>query len=136
MSFFATFEELECWKAARNLRMHCAQLTRGFPLAERHRLADQLLRSSRSVVANIAEGFGRFSYKENIQYCRQARGSLTEVLEHLCCAMDEGYIDSQVFNDSKKDVLHCWKILNGYISYLQKQVKSNCESRSKYSNNQ
>jgi four helix bundle protein len=49
-------------------------------------------RAAVSVSANIAEGYGRFSYQENIQYCRQSRGSVYELREHLTSAFDAGYI--------------------------------------------
>jgi len=49
-------------------------------------------RASRSVNHNIAEGYGRFPFQENIQFCRIARGSLFETLDHGIIALDEGYI--------------------------------------------
>ena len=87
-----SFKELEVWKSARELRKSISKLSKNFPKEERYRLIDQVLRSSRSVAANIAEGFGRYHYQENIQFCRQARGSLSETLEHLICAYDEGLL--------------------------------------------
>ena len=117
-----TFEELEAWKAARELRESLSTVTRNFPVEEKYRLTDQTIRASRSVTANIAEGFGRFHYQENIQFCRQARGSLSETLEHLICALDEKYIDRETYENNKKLIERCWKVLNGYISYLKKQV--------------
>jgi four helix bundle protein len=75
-----SFEELEVWKASQELRNSIWELTKTFPKEERYRLSDQLIRASRSVFANIAEGFGRFHFQENIQFCRQARGSLFEIL--------------------------------------------------------
>jgi four helix bundle protein len=59
------------------------------PEAEKYNLTNQIIRSSRSVTANIAEGFGRYHFQENIQFCRQARGSLVETLDHLYCCLDE-----------------------------------------------
>jgi four helix bundle protein len=86
-----SFEELEVWKEARQLRIDVRKLVGSFPAEEKYRLIDQLLRASRSVTANIAEGNGRFHYQENIRFCRQARGSLYEILDHLICAQDEKY---------------------------------------------
>ena len=76
------------------------------------------------MTANIAEGFGRFHHKENIQFCRQARGSLTEVIDHLICAYDEKLIDKETLKDYKDKVENCVKILNGYIAYLKKASES------------
>lgn len=118
-----TFEELEAWKAARELRKNISKTVKEFPDRERFRLTDQIIRSSRSVPANIAEGFGRFHYQENIQFCRQARGSLNETMEHLICALDEKYIYKDTFDRHKALIEKCLKILNGYIAYLKKQQK-------------
>lgn len=86
-----SFEELEVWKKARSLRKEISSLVKTFPNEEKYRLTDQIIRSSRSSTSNIAEGFGRFHYQENIQFCRQARGSLTETIDHLLCAFDEKF---------------------------------------------
>jgi len=64
-----------------------------FPKQEQYLLSAQTLDAVRSVTANIAEGFGRFHDQENIQFCRQSRGSLTETLEHFITAFDCEYID-------------------------------------------
>ncbi len=87
--------ELESWKSARELTQMVSYLMKNFPKGETFRLKDQVIRSSRSVPANIAEGFGRFHYQENIQFCRIARGSLYETQEHLICALDAGFIDEE-----------------------------------------
>lgn len=57
-----TFEELEAWRAARELRKAISKMVKKFPPEEKFRLTDQIIRSSRSVAANIAEGFGRFYF--------------------------------------------------------------------------
>ncbi len=116
--------ELESWKSSRRLRLAISELAKSFPVDEKFRLKDQILRSSRSVAANIAEGFGRFHYQENIQFCRIARGSLYETLEHLMCAKDEGFINDEQFNNTNELILECLKILNGYVQYLKKAKKS------------
>lgn len=120
----STFETLAVWKEPRNLRNEISKLTKVFPADERYRLTDQMLRSSRSVTANIAEGHGRYHYQENIQFCRQSRGSLYELLDHLTVALDEEYIAKNTFILLKDKVLKVVKILNGYVSYLKKQKKS------------
>ena len=120
-----TFEDLEVWKIGRELRISISKMIKTFSHEEKFRLSDQIIRSSRSVTANIAEGFGRFHFQENIQFCRQARGSLSETLEHLICALDERYIDEKIFNIHKELIEHCWKLLNGYIAYLKNAVIKN-----------
>lgn len=58
---YQTFEELEVWKQCRNLRIEITTLVKDFPKEEKFRFSDQMIRSSRSVTANIAEGFGKIS---------------------------------------------------------------------------
>ncbi len=78
-----------------------------------------MLRASRSITANIAEGYGRYHYQKNIQFCRQARGSLFELFEHLSVALDGGYINTDELEDYKKHLFLLIKMLNGYIKYLE-----------------
>lgn len=120
-----SLEELEVWKLSRAFRMQVSDLIKTFPATEKYKLTDQLIRASRSIPANIAEGFGRFHYQENIQFCRQARGSLFECKEHLHCALDEGYIDQYLFEKYIDKTETLLKKLNGYISYLKKAKKAN-----------
>ena len=120
-----SFEELEVWKKSRELRINISELVKKFPNEEKYKLNDQLIRASRSVTANIAEGFGRFHFQENIQYCRQSRGSLFEIIDHLTCAFDEKYIDKEQLLNFKNDIHNILKILNGYILYLKSaKIKS------------
>lgn len=113
------FEDLEIWKQSRVLRNEIAKLVKTFPAEEKYKLSDQLIRSSRSVTANIAEGYGRFHYQENIQFCRHSRGSLNEVLDHLICAYDCEYISESELNSYRETIMNILKILNGYIAYLK-----------------
>jgi|SRR5699024_1170918 len=114
-------KELESWKKARELRILVSNYAKTLPSEEKFRLKDQIIRSSRSVAANIAEGYGHYHYQENIQFCRLARGSLFETEEHLICAKDENYISQKRFEVIMYKIKECLKILNGYISYLKKQ---------------
>ncbi|MBP1665073.1 MAG: hypothetical protein H6Q19_2213 [Bacteroidetes bacterium] len=119
-----SFEDMEVWKECRRFRNQISTITEKFPKEEKYCLTDQIKRSSRSVTANIAEGFGRFHFQENAQFCRQARGSLIETLDHLICAMDEGYINETELSFHRIQYEQCLKLLNGYIAYLLKS-KSN-----------
>jgi four helix bundle protein len=123
-SFKGGFEELEVWKEARSFRRKISEDAGKFPIEEKYKLIDQVLRSSRSVHNNISEGYGRFHYQENIQFCRQARGSLMETMDHLICAFDENYIDAKKLADFREKYSHILRLLNGYISYLEKRKKS------------
>lgn len=119
-STLQSFEELDCYKVCRALRMAISLETKQWPVEEKRRLVDQIIRSSRSVTANIAEGFGRHYHTENIQFCRQARGSLTETLEHLITASDEGFLPESRLAIFRPKVAECLRLLNGYINYLSR----------------
>jgi four helix bundle protein len=121
----ATFETLEAWKKGRELRKKISKLAKSFPPEEKYKLTDQIIRSSRSVTANIAEGYGRFHYQENAQFCRTSRGSLFETIDHLTVALDEEYIDEALFENLRTEVLEVIKILNGYIKYLIDRKEGN-----------
>ncbi|MEP1034862.1 four helix bundle protein [Ekhidna sp.] len=112
---------LEIWKKSRLFRTEISQLTKCFPSYEKFKLVDQIIRSSRSVTANIAEGHGRFHFQENIQFCRIARGSLLETFDHLTVALDENYIQQDVFNELVALYEELTKMINGYINYLKKR---------------
>ena len=113
------FTELNTWQKARVLKIEIKILADKFPIEEKFRLADQLIRASRSVTANIAEGHGRFTYKDQLRFCIIARGSLSEVLNHLIDALDCHYISSSQMNDLKLRIDEVGRLLNGYISFLK-----------------
>lgn len=77
------------------------------------------------MTANIAEGYGRFHFQENIQFCRQARGSLYETHDHLITACDEGYMTKEVLSEFEVKIDEVLKVLNGYINYLKKAKNPN-----------
>lgn len=116
-----TFEDLEVWKFCAQIRKDIADLAKTLPSEEKFRLSDQMLRASRSVTANIAEAFGRFHYQESVQFCRQARGSLYELIDHMHVASDEGYLSRDFFERQRENILGGVRLLNGFIRYLSKR---------------
>jgi len=102
-------------------------LVEKFPEKEKFALSDDMTRAARSATHNIAEGFGRFHFQENVQFCRQSRGSLDELLDQLITALDEKYITEDEYNRGKALVDKSLALLNGYINYLlrAKQQTSN-----------
>lgn len=113
------FEDLEIWKKARVLRNEVRALCQTFPNEERFKLIDQMVRASRSITANIAEGSGRYHYQEYIQHWRVARGSATEMLDHFTVVLDEGYIDKDLFEKFWSEYKTLQKMISSYISYLK-----------------
>lgn len=120
-----SFEELECWKAGRELRLFIGrEILVRLPTEEKYRLGDQLVRASRSVTANIAEGYGRNHYLDNAKFCRNAMGSCCEVLDHLICAHDEGWISDELLGLARGKIDATGRLINGYISYLKRAAAS------------
>ncbi len=115
----ASFTELEVWKQARNIRIFVKQIANTFPVEEKFRLTDQIIRSSRSISNNVAEGHGRYNFQDNIRFCIMARGSLSETLDHLIIALDEKLIIENTYQVFKQEYGKCLKLLNGYIVHLR-----------------
>lgn len=109
------FTDLKVWQLARELRKQAYQIARKLPTEEKFGLASQMQRAATSITANIAEGFGRYSYQENIQFCRTARGSAFEVRDHLITAEDENYISASEHQSADALALRVIQTLNGYI---------------------
>lgn len=127
MEHLKSFEELKCWQEAVLLRKSLKSFLEKLPKFEEYRLKDQIIRCLRSVTNNIAEGYGRFNYQENIQFCRISRGSLFEIIDHLLVATEENYIEEKDFSIKKEHINKCLALLNGYINYLKKAKMANKE---------
>lgn len=121
---YKSFAELEVWQQSGVLKNDIYALTKSFPDIEKYRLTDQIVRSSRSVCANIAEGYGRYTYKEQIRFCMNARGSLFETHNHLIDATDCGYITSETLQNYVHNIKKIERLLNGYIAWLRKNAET------------
>lgn len=122
---YTNIENLDTWKVAGQSRMEISTMAKNLPAEEKYMLKNQIVRSSRSIAANIAEDFGRFHHQENIQFCRQARGSLIETLEHLICSYDEGYITDEKLKELRQIIEQCLFKINSYIKYLKTAKENN-----------
>jgi four helix bundle protein len=114
-----SFEDLFIYQKAREFSRKIAELVKKLPANERNKLRDQMTRARRSITNNLAEGYGRFHYQENIQYCRQSRGSICEIIDDLIECRDENYIKEEEFVSLREDAYSLMKILNKYIAYLR-----------------
>ncbi|MDA3833863.1 MAG: four helix bundle protein [Spirochaetales bacterium] len=121
MKLKSNFRDLNVWQNCRDIRIAIWKLCKKFPAEEKYRLVDQMIRASRSSTANIAEGYGRYHFQENIQFCRQSRGSLYELIDHVLTAKECEYIDQGKCELLIKEVVSAIRLLNGYIKYLKTQ---------------
>ena len=118
---YETFEELVVYKSAREFRKEIYKLIKSLPEEEKYNLASQMRRAATSLTNNIAEGHGRYHYQENIQFCRQSRGSLSELIDDINICLDEKYGSPEHLESLKEEAYRVNKQLNGYVAYLKKR---------------
>jgi four helix bundle protein len=119
------FTDIEAWKLARKLRNAVYSIVKDLPTEERYDLASQLRRVAISCTANIAEGYGRFHFQENVQFCRISRGSMYEIQDHLITCLDNEYIAKDKYESIWDFSKNAIRVLDGYIRYLKKQQSRN-----------
>ena len=123
MDFVYSFEKLDVWQEARLLVKEIYLLTESFPNSEKYGLSNQIQRASVSVVSNIAEGYSRFSPKEQIRFIEVAYGSLTEVYCQLIIAMDLNYINKDKLEKLKPSILKISNQLNALKKSILKRTE-------------
>jgi four helix bundle protein len=119
------FEDLDCWKEARQLTRQVYELVHQNPTWQRDvRLCSQLQSAAGPVMANIAEGFVRRSNKEFVQFLFIAMSSCAEVQSHLYVSVDQGYLSKDAFESIYEQVNKTARIISGLVKYLRtKQTK-------------
>lgn len=122
-----TFEDLKVYQMAREFRRRVGRLIKKLPVEEKGSLIPQMKRAKLSVTNNIAEGYGRYHFQENIQFCRQSRGSIYELIDDFNECFDCGYIDEAECHEYKKDAYELIKMLNAYIAKT-KRMKQDYEN--------
>ncbi|MFA5361971.1 MAG: four helix bundle protein [Candidatus Omnitrophota bacterium] len=123
------FEDLNAWQNARVLvnfvyDLRKDQKTRDF------NLVNQIQRAAVSVMANISEGFGRFSFKDSKQFYTIARGSIAEVQSHLYILLDRKMVSKEEFVKVYEQSVITNKLINGLIR------NANCRLTQEYGNSQ
>lgn len=120
-----TFEELEAWKAGRELRIFVfRQIVPVLLKVKEFDLCEQIKRASRSITHNIAEGHGRFHFRDNYRFCSQARGSLNEVLDQLITCSDDSLISQELYLVGRDHFQKTLRILNGYMAWLKRSANN------------
>jgi four helix bundle protein len=98
MATFKRFEDIQAWQKARQATRLIYEFTAMGQFTKDYGLRDQIRRACVSIMANIAEGFGRHSDKEFANFLNMAHGSVSEVQSHLYVALDLQYIDQSSFS--------------------------------------
>lgn len=113
------YSNLEVWTEARILVRNVYDLTKTFPKVEMFGLTNQIRRCAVSVPSNIAEGSGRRSSKDTLQFLYISRGSLYELETQIYLSLDQNYISEIQFEEVSKQILRCKKLINGFIKYYK-----------------
>ncbi len=116
-----SYRELDAWKKSRLLVKKIYQLTQKFPPDEKFGLISQMRRCCISVPANIAEGLGRNTSKDTIQFLHISRGSLYELETFSILSLDLEYISEVECNKISEEINTCGMVLNGLINYLERK---------------
>lgn len=120
-----TFLDLEIYNLSRQLAKEIFQLTLQFPAEEKYSLTDQIRRSSRSIKANIAEGWGKRIYINNFKrHLVDSNGSLEETKSWLISALDCNYISQEIFAGfiTKTEIIgsKLWKLHDNWKDFEKK----------------
>jgi four helix bundle protein len=120
MSAARSFTDLLFWQRARQWSKRIFQFTKREPFHGDRRLVVQINDSSDSVMANIAEGFGRGTQGEFVLFLGYSLGSLDETQSHLCAAYDREYLTKAEFAALFQEGTEIRKMTVGFISSMVK----------------
>ena len=118
------YEDLEVWKRAVDFAVKVIDTVENISTNRKHyRLLEQIEASSTSVPMNLAEGKGRFSQKEFMQYCYIARGSLYETVTLLEIFKRKSWISEEEFSLLKSEGIEIASMIKGLINSLYQSQK-------------
>ncbi len=124
MAGIERFEEIEAWRAARELTKQIYTASKNGSFSKDYGLRDQIQRAANSIMANIAEGFDGGSDREFIKFLGYAMRSATEVQSHLYVALDQGYIEQREFESLYNLTIKVKNLTSGFIRYLRSERKT------------
>ncbi|WP_154859597.1 four helix bundle protein [Cyclobacterium xiamenense] len=112
-----SFEKLDVYKLARQLKMDIRKISVDFPKSERYELTSQLRRAVDSISANIAEGSGRASNFDQAHFTNISYSSALETIDHLNTAIDMKYIDQVTYEKTRIQIDEISNKLNSLYKY-------------------
>jgi four helix bundle protein len=113
------FEEIESWKAARELTSKIYSITSKDKFSKDYGLRDQIQRASVSIMSNIAEGFDSRSNKSFINFLNYSYRSTSEVQSLLYVALDLKYLSKEIFVKLFAETDKIQGLIGGLIKYLK-----------------
>ena len=111
----SSFMDLNSWKEGHKLVLMVYNVTKGFPKEELFGLTSQMRRAAVSITSNIAEGFGRQSYKEKAQFYSISRGSTTELKNQILIAKDIVLLQQKVYEELDEQSTTTHKLITGLV---------------------
>lgn len=117
-----SYKDLIVWKKSMELVTDIYRLTKSFPTEEKFGIVSQLNRAVVSVPSNIAEGWGRESSKNYLQFLRISRRSLMEIETLMIISKNLKYIDKEHFDPICAKTDEVGKILQGLIKSIQQKI--------------
>lgn len=114
-----SYRDLKVWQRAMDLAEVRYRITRRFPKEELYGMVSQIRRAAASVPAHIAEGHGRNSRGEYIQFFRVAQGSLKELETHALLAQRIGMAEEEAVRAILKDAEVLGRMLRALIRSLE-----------------
>lgn len=118
-----SFTDLHVWQEGHKLVLLTYRIVKGFPKEETYSMVDQMRRAVTSITANIAEGFGRQTYKEKCQFYYQAQGSLVEVKNFILIAKDVDYLNEDDYQALVLQINITHQLLQGLITKTKTFIK-------------
>jgi len=112
------FTDLEVWQGAHKFILRIYEISKKLPKEELFGVTNQLRRASVSINANIAEGFGRWHYKDKTRFYFQARGSASEVYNLLIICRDLNYFNQEIYEELNQQIQKIRRMLNGLIKSI------------------
>ena len=117
-----SYKELDVWKKAYQFCLDIYRVTKLFPDEERYGLISQMRRAAVSIPCNFAEGYGRKTKKEYIQFLYVAYGSACELETQTMLVKDLGYINSEVLISLKQNFKDVERMLKALIKSLERST--------------
>jgi four helix bundle protein len=112
------------WQKSKVLAVAVYGATEVFPRAEMYGLTSQLRRSAVSVASNIAEGQGRLTKGEFLQFLGHARGSLLELETQLTISLELKYLSAADYPELEARISEVLRVLNGLIDSLRPSARA------------
>ena len=117
------YRKLKVYQESMALLREVYQLSEKFPARELHGLTNQIQRAAVSIPSNIAEGMGRFSFKERIRFIEISNGSLMEVMCQLEIANQLGHITDNELKEKEIRISEIAKMMIGLRRNLEEKIK-------------